>query len=191
MRTSWPSAAGVSPPRRLSYAAPRQNPDVFFQGREAANPFYLALPGIVQEVMDELGERTGRHYGLVDYHGAPDADRVVIVMGSAAGAVEETVDALVAAGEHVGLLRVRLFQPFPVTEIVAALPRTVRAIAVLDRTKEPGAVGEPLYLRGGRRARRAHGQRRAAIPCGAARHRWPLRALLQGDDAVHDQAHLR
>jgi pyruvate-ferredoxin/flavodoxin oxidoreductase len=123
-----------------------QNPDVFFQAREAANPFHLAVPGIVQEVMDELAARTGRQYGLVDYRGAPDADRVAIVMGSAAGAVEETVDALVAAGEPVGMLRVRLFQPFPAAQIVAALPTTVRAIAVLDRTKEPGAVGEPLYL---------------------------------------------
>ena len=96
--------------------------------------------------MDELAERTGRHYGLVDYHGAPDAERVVIVMGSAVGAVEETVDALVAAGEKVGMLKIRLFQPFPTDEILAALPSTVRSIAVLDRTKEPGAVGEPLYL---------------------------------------------
>ncbi len=123
-----------------------QNPDVFFQAREAANPYHLAVPGIVQEVMDELATRTGRPYGLVDYHGAPDADRVVIVMGSASGAVEETVDALVAAGEKVGMLRIRLFQPFPAEQIVAALPATVRSIAVLDRTKEPGAVGEPLYL---------------------------------------------
>jgi pyruvate-ferredoxin/flavodoxin oxidoreductase len=123
-----------------------QNPDVFFQAREASNPFHLAVPGIVQEVMDEFAARTGRRYGLVDYHGAPDADRVVIAMGSANGAIEETVDALVAAGERVGLLRVRLFQPFPVEQFVAALPSTVRAIAVLDRTKEPGAVGEPLYL---------------------------------------------
>ena len=123
-----------------------QNPDAFFQAREAANPFYLAVPGIVQGVMDELAERTGRRYGLVDYHGAPDADRVVVMMGSAAGPGAETVDALVAAGERVGMLQVRLFQPFPVDEIMAALPSTVRAIAVLDRTKEPGAVGEPLYL---------------------------------------------
>ncbi len=123
-----------------------QNPDVFFQAREASNPFYLAAPGIVKGVMDELGARTGRHYGLADYHGAPHADRVIVVMGSAAGAVEETVDTLVAAGERVGLLRVRLFQPFPTDELLAALPPTVRAIAVLDRTKEPGAVGEPLYL---------------------------------------------
>ena len=123
-----------------------QNPDVFFQAREASNPFHLAVPGIVQEVMDELAARTGRRYGLVDYHGAPDADRVVVVMGSAGGAVEETVDALVAAGEKVGMLRIRLFQPFPAEQVMAALPPTVRAIAVLDRTKEPGSVGEPLYL---------------------------------------------
>ena len=123
-----------------------QNPDVFFQGREASNPFYLAVPGIVEQVMDELATRTGRRYGLADYHGAPDADRVVIVMGSATGAVEETVDALVAAGERVGMLRIRLFHPFPAAQVLAALPPTVRAIAVLDRTKEPGAVGEPLYL---------------------------------------------
>jgi pyruvate-ferredoxin/flavodoxin oxidoreductase len=123
-----------------------QNPDVFFQAREASNPFYQAVPGIVREVMEELGDRTGRQYGLADYHGAPNAERVIVVMGSAAGAVEETVDSLVAAGERVGLLRVRLFQPFPASEIFAALPRSVRAIGVLDRTKEPGAVGEPLYL---------------------------------------------
>ncbi len=123
-----------------------QNPDVFFQAREACNPYHLAVPGIVQEVMDELAERTGRRYGLVDYHGAPDADRVIVVMGSAAGAVTETVDALVAAGERVGMLQIRLFQPFPAAELIAALPPTTRAIAVLDRTKEPGAVGEPLYL---------------------------------------------
>ncbi|MDZ7678279.1 MAG: pyruvate:ferredoxin (flavodoxin) oxidoreductase [Acidimicrobiales bacterium] len=123
-----------------------QNPDVFFQAREAANPFHLAVPGIVNEVFDELAERTGRRYGLVEYHGAPDADRVVVVMGSAAGALEETVDALCASGDSIGLLKVRLFQPFPSEALVAALPPTVRSIAVLDRTKEPGAVGEPLYL---------------------------------------------
>jgi pyruvate-ferredoxin/flavodoxin oxidoreductase len=137
--------------RGLTPDAPRvrgtaQNPDVFFQAREASNPYHLAVPGIVQDVMDELATRTGRRYGLVDYHGAPDADRVVIVMGSASGAVEETVDTLIEGGERVGLLRIRLFQPFPADQILAALPSTVRAIAVLDRTKEPGAIGEPLYL---------------------------------------------
>jgi pyruvate-ferredoxin/flavodoxin oxidoreductase len=123
-----------------------QNPDVFFQAREAANPYHLAVPGIVETVFDELADRTGRRYGLVDYHGAPDAERVIVCMGSAAGAIEETVDSLVARGEKVGLLRVRLFNPFPAERLLAALPATVRAIAVLDRTKEPGAVGEPLYL---------------------------------------------
>ena len=123
-----------------------QNPDVFFQAREASNPFHAAVPGIVQGVMDELAARTGRQYGLVEYHGAPDADRVLIAMGSANGAIEETVDTLVEAGERVGMVRVRLFQPFPTAEVLAALPRTVRSIAVLDRTKEPGAIGEPLYL---------------------------------------------
>jgi pyruvate-ferredoxin/flavodoxin oxidoreductase len=122
-----------------------QNPDAFFQAREAGNPYYLAVPGIVEEVLDELAAQTGRRYGLVDYHGAPDADRVVVIMGSAIGAVEETVDTLNAAGERVGVLEVRLFQPFPVDQLLAALPKTVRGIAVLDRTKEPGAVGEPLY----------------------------------------------
>jgi pyruvate-ferredoxin/flavodoxin oxidoreductase len=123
-----------------------QNPDVFFQAREACNPYHLATPGIVQEVMDELAARTGRRYGLVDYHGAPDADRVIVLMGSAAGAATETVDGLLQRDERVGVLQVRLFQPFPADALVAALPPTVRSIAVLDRTKEPGAVGEPLYL---------------------------------------------
>jgi pyruvate-ferredoxin/flavodoxin oxidoreductase len=123
-----------------------QNPDVFFQGREASNPFHLAVPGIVEGVMAELAARTGRRYGLVDYHGAPDAERVIVAMGSANGAIEETVDALTAAGERVGMLRIRLFNPFPAEQIIAALPATVRSIAVLDRTKEPGSIGEPLYL---------------------------------------------
>jgi pyruvate-ferredoxin/flavodoxin oxidoreductase len=123
-----------------------QNPDVFFQAREASNPFHDAVPGVVQQVFDELAERTGRRYGLVDYHGAIDADRVIVVMGSAAGALEETVDALNSAGARVGMLRVRLFQPFPADAVMAALPPSVRSIAVLDRTKEPGSVGEPLYL---------------------------------------------
>ncbi len=123
-----------------------QNPDVFFQAREACNPYHEAVPGIVQEVMDELAARTGRAYRLAEYHGAPDAERVVVAMGSAAGALEETVDALVAAGEKVGMVRIRLFQPFPAAEVLAALPPTTRGIAVLDRTKEPGDVGEPLYL---------------------------------------------
>ncbi|HEY3336394.1 MAG TPA: pyruvate:ferredoxin (flavodoxin) oxidoreductase [Candidatus Limnocylindrales bacterium] len=122
-----------------------QNPDVFFQAREACNPFHDAVPGIVQEVFDELATRTGRQYRLVEYHGARDAERVVVIMGSGAGAVRETVDTMIAAGEKVGVVTVRLFQPFPAAELLAALPKTVRSIAVLDRTKEPGAVGEPMY----------------------------------------------
>ena len=123
-----------------------QNPDVFFQAREASNAFYLACPAIVQDVMDQFARQTGRRYHLFDYVGAPDAERVVIVIGSAAGPSEETVEWLNAQGEKVGLLKVRLFRPFTVQTFVDALPRTTRAIAVLDRTKEPGSIGEPLYL---------------------------------------------
>ena len=123
-----------------------QNPDVFFQAREACNPYHLAVPGIVQETMDSLAQRTGRSYSLVEYRGAPDAERVIVLMGSGVGAAREAVDALVANGERVGMLTVRLYRPFPAEQLVAALPPSVRSIAVLDRTKEPGAVGEPLYL---------------------------------------------
>jgi pyruvate-ferredoxin/flavodoxin oxidoreductase len=123
-----------------------QNPDVFFQAREAANELHLAVPDVVQEVMDRLADRTGRHYRVVDYVGAADAERVVVLMGSGAGAVEEAVEALAAAGEPVGLVKLRLYRPFPAEQLVAALPPTVRSIAVLDRTKEPGSAGEPLYL---------------------------------------------
>ncbi len=123
-----------------------QNPDVFFQAREACNPFYLACPTIVQNVMDRFARQTGRTYHLFDYVGAPDAERVLIVMGSAVGAAEETMEWLNAHGEKVGLLKVRLFRPFAVQAFMDALPRTTRSIAVLDRTKEPGSIGEPLYL---------------------------------------------
>ncbi len=123
-----------------------QNPDVFFQAREAVNPFYDACPGIVQETMNRFGELTGRHYGLYDYVGADDATHVIILMGSGVGAVEEAVAHLTAAGEKVGLLKVRLYRPFAAAEFLKALPRTTKAIAVMDRTKEPGAVGEPLFV---------------------------------------------
>ena len=135
---------GLSPDRpQLRGSA--QNPDVFFQAREAINPFYAAVPGIVQAKLDTLAARTGRRYGLVDYAGAPDAERVLVLMGSAAGAAAEAVEALTAGGERVGLVTVRLYRPFPAEALAAALPPTVRRIAVLDRTKEPGATGEPLY----------------------------------------------
>ena len=122
-----------------------QNPDVFFQAREACNPFYIACPTIVQDVMDRFAQQTGRSYKLFDYVGAPDAERVVILMGSGVGAAEEALGALIAQGEKIGILKVRLFRPFSTEAFLSALPATVRKIAVLDRTKEPGAVGEPLY----------------------------------------------
>jgi pyruvate-ferredoxin/flavodoxin oxidoreductase len=122
-----------------------QNSDVFFQAREAINPFYRACPAIVQHVMDRFAKRTGRGYHLFDYLGAPDAERVIVLMGSGAGAVEETAEYLSRQGEKVGLLKVRLFRPFSAEAFLTALPKTTRAIAVLDRTKEPGSLGEPLY----------------------------------------------
>ncbi|QDV35388.1 pyruvate:ferredoxin (flavodoxin) oxidoreductase [Tautonia plasticadhaerens] len=122
-----------------------QNPDVFFQAREACNPFYDAMPGVVQRAMDRFAERVGRRYRPFEYHGALDADRVVVVMGSGASTVAEAVDHLASKGEKVGLLKVRLFRPFSVAALAGALPESVRSVAVLDRTKEPGAVGEPLY----------------------------------------------
>jgi pyruvate-ferredoxin/flavodoxin oxidoreductase len=136
--------------RRLRPTAPAvrgtaQNPDVFFQGREAANRFYDAVPGIVGDVFDELATLTGRRYGLVEYHGAPDAERVIVLMGSGAGAVREAVDALNAKGDRVGMVTVSLFRTFQNEALIAALPDTVSTIAVLDRTKEPGAVAEPLF----------------------------------------------
>ena len=122
-----------------------QNPDVFFQAREAANPFYAACPDIAQKAMDKFAKLTGRAYHLFDYCGAPDAERVVVLMGSGCEAAEEAVDYLKKGGEKVGVLKVRLYRPFDSDRFVAALPKSVKALAVLDRTKEPGATGEPLY----------------------------------------------
>ncbi|MDJ0617819.1 MAG: pyruvate:ferredoxin (flavodoxin) oxidoreductase [Calothrix sp. MO_192.B10] len=123
-----------------------QNPDVHFQARESANPYYNACADIVQATMDRFGEQTGRYYRIFDYHGAPDAERVIVLMGSGCETVHETVDYLNARGEKVGVVKVRLYRPFDVERFVAALPKTTRSIAVLDRTKEPGSIGEPLYL---------------------------------------------
>lgn len=121
-----------------------QNSDIYFQNREAPNRFYDALPGIVQTNMDAVAQLTGRSYHLFDYHGAPDAERVVVTMGSSADVLEATVDALMARGEKVGVVKVRLFRPFAPAALMAAIPETTRVIGVLDRTKEPGSQGEPL-----------------------------------------------
>lgn len=123
-----------------------QNPDIFFQAKEASNKFYNAIPGIVEDYMKEISNVTGRTYNLFDYYGAPDADRVIVAMGSVTQTVEETIDYLNARGEKVGLIKVRLYRPFAPEYMMKVLPKTVKKIAVLDRTKEPGALGEPLYL---------------------------------------------
>ena len=123
-----------------------QNPDVYFQARETVNPFYAACSGIVQQAMDRLAQLTGRRYALFEYYGATDAERVIVLMGSGCEAVHETVDFLTERNEKVGVVKVRLYRPFEAKAFVNALPRTVRSIAVLDRAKEPGSVGEPLYL---------------------------------------------
>ncbi|MBN8458464.1 MAG: pyruvate:ferredoxin (flavodoxin) oxidoreductase [Verrucomicrobia bacterium] len=123
-----------------------QNPDAFFQAREGCNSFYDAVPALVREAMDAFGKQTGRHYKPFDYEGAPDAERVIVMMGSGAEAVGETVEYLAAKGEKVGIMKVRLYRPFSVEDFAATLPKTVKSIAVLDRTKEPGAIGEPLFL---------------------------------------------
>ncbi len=123
-----------------------QNPDVYFQAREAVNPYYTACAGIVQATMDKFAQVVGRSYHLFDYVGAPDAERVLVMMGSGAEAAHETVEHLVASGEKIGLLKVRLYRPFSAQHFLKALPSTVRAITVLDRTKEAGSAGDPLYL---------------------------------------------
>jgi pyruvate-ferredoxin/flavodoxin oxidoreductase len=133
-------------PERPFIRGTAHNPDTFFQARETVNPFYARVPQIVQEAMDQVAERTGRRYGLVDYHGDPEAERVLVIMGSGGETARETVGFLQARGERVGVAQVRLYRPFPARELLQALPRTARAVAVLDRTKEPGAFGEPLFL---------------------------------------------
>jgi pyruvate-ferredoxin/flavodoxin oxidoreductase len=122
-----------------------QNPDIYFQGREASNPFYLKTPGIVAQAMQKVGQLTGRYYKPFDYVGAPDADRVIVCMGSGCEAVEETVNYLNETGAKVGMIKVRLYRPFSAEHFLSVMPATVKKIAVLDRTKEPGSLGEPLY----------------------------------------------
>ena len=123
-----------------------QNPDIFFQAREACNPYYDALPAIVQEYMDKVNAKIGTDYKLFNYYGAPDAEKVIIAMGSVCDTIEETIDYLLAAGEKVGVVKVRLYRPFCADALVETIPETAKLITVLDRTKEPGALGEPLYL---------------------------------------------
>ena len=132
-------------PDRPQLRGSSQNPDVYFQGRESVNPYYPKVAGIVQAQMDKFAKRVGRQYNLVDYVGAPDAERVAVMMGSGCEAMEETVNYLVAQGEKVGLIKIRLFLPFPIEQFCKAVPASVKKIAVLDRTKEPGSIGEPLY----------------------------------------------
>jgi len=136
---------GLSPDHPM-ISGTSQNPDVYFQGRESVNPYYLETPGIVQKYMDRFKQVTGREYKLYQYFGHPEAERVIVIMGSGAEAVHETVDEQVAAGERVGLIKVRLYRPFANELFAQALPATVKKIAVLDRTKEPGSLGEPMYL---------------------------------------------
>ncbi|HAU28822.1 MAG TPA: pyruvate:ferredoxin (flavodoxin) oxidoreductase [Rhodospirillaceae bacterium] len=133
-------------PEAPSIRGTAQNPDVFFQAREACNSFYDACPGILQQMMDRFATLTGRAYHLVDYVGHPEAERVMVIMGSGAEIAHETVEFLAAKGEKVGVAKIRLYRPFPAGELLAALPASAKSIAVMDRTKEPGATGEPMYL---------------------------------------------
>jgi pyruvate-ferredoxin/flavodoxin oxidoreductase len=135
---------GLSPDRPMIRGT-AQNPDVYFQGRETVNKYYTATPGLVQKAMDEFAKITGRQYNLFDYVGHPEAENVVIMMGSGADAMHETVEYLAGEGEKVGLLKVRLFRPFSIDAFIDALPETTKCLCTLDRTKEPGAIGEPLY----------------------------------------------
>ncbi|OEU49711.1 MAG: pyruvate:ferredoxin (flavodoxin) oxidoreductase, partial [Desulfuromonadales bacterium C00003096] len=135
---------GLSP-ERPKIRGTSQNPDVYFQGRETVNKYYEAVPAIVQGQMDKFAALTGRQYNLIDYVGAPDAERVIVMMGSGTDTAHQLVDYLVSQGEKIGLLKVRLFMPLPVEVLAKALPKSVKKIAVLDRTKEPGSLGEPLY----------------------------------------------
>jgi pyruvate-ferredoxin/flavodoxin oxidoreductase len=138
-------ARALSPDRPV-VGGTAQNPDVYFQGRETVNKYYLAVPQIVQQTMDKLAKLVGRSYHLFDYVGADDAEKVIVIMGSGADTVHETVEFLASKGEKVGVVKIRLFRPFSTAHFINALPKTVKKIAVLDRTKEPGSIGEPLYL---------------------------------------------
>lgn len=136
---------GLNPERPVTRGT-AQNPDIFFQAREACNPYYQAIPEIVEEYMAEISKITGREYHLFNYYGHPEAERVIVAMGSVCDTIEETVDYLMEKGEKVGVLKVHLYRPFSIEHFLSQMPNTVKKISVLDRTKEPGALGEPLYL---------------------------------------------
>ena len=147
-------ARALSPDRPM-IGGTAQNPDVYFQGRETVNKFYQAVPGIVQETMDKFAKIVGRSYHLFDYVGAADAEKVIVIMGSGAETVHETVEYLASKGEKVGVLKVRLYRPFSVKDFINALPKTVKKIAVLDRTKEPGSLANRfIWIFARRSARR-------------------------------------
>ena len=130
-------------PERPVVRGVAQNPDVYFQGRETVNPYYAAVPGAVQTAMDRFATLTGRQYKLFDYFGAEDADRVIVLMGSGAETARETIEYLNARGSKLGVVQVHLFRPFSMTDLIDAVPASAKAIAVLDRCKEPGSAGEP------------------------------------------------
>ncbi len=138
-------ARGMSPDRPVLRGT-SQNPDVYFQGRESVNPFYAACPGIVQKAMDKFAGLVGRQYHLFDYVGDPNAERVIVMMGSGSEAADEAIEVLVAAGEKIGMIKVRLYRPFSVADFIDAIPASCKVLGALDRTKEPGAIGEPLYM---------------------------------------------
>jgi pyruvate-ferredoxin/flavodoxin oxidoreductase len=148
--TNWDAVARFrargANPERPELRGTAQNPDIYFQGREAANPYYLKVPGIVEEYMQKVGDLTGRNYRLFDYVGSPAAERIIISMGSSCETIEEVVNYLTRQGEKVGLIKVRLYRPFSAQHLFAAIPPAAKRISVLDRTKEPGGLGEPLYL---------------------------------------------
>ena len=123
-----------------------QNPDIFFQAREACNPYYEAIPGIVESYMDKINAKIGTNYKLFNYYGAPDAEHVIVAMGSVCQTIEETIDYLMERGEKVGVVEVHLYRPFSASHLLSVIPDSVKKISVIDRTKEPGSIGEPLYL---------------------------------------------
>ena len=175
-------------PDRPTIRGTAQNPDVYFTGRETVNKYYTACPGIVQETMDKFAEISGRQYHLFDYHGAPDAENVVVMMGSGCETAAATIDFLAAKGEKVGMVIVRLYRPFDCKAMINALPNTVKCISVLDRTKEPGAAGDPLYLDVPRSNRRSLRQQYSQGPGCPIRTLW---ARLSRIHPGHGQGRLR